>query len=172
MNPPDISHQNDDKEIARKRANQKVNRKLLEFIVIFAFAFFVLHECGHILTAYLIGFDMTGWYFYLNFPYLSWNIPAAPSASVAPFEWFIVRLSGSMMEGVLYLAVSLRKSQRHFLFPAFFAFVYSLFEAMGLTVGIVKPLLLLFGTAMILCAIFWMVRTIDRNELAFGESEE
>jgi hypothetical protein len=159
------------RKVARDRANPKIRRRLLEFLVVVAFAFFVLHECGHILTAYLVGFDMTGWYFYIDLPFLKWRIPAAPSASVAPLQWFLVRLSGPLLEGFLYLIVSLKKSHRHFLFMALFALVYSYFESAMLFGDVFAIILVLFGLIMILCAVFWMEHTIDQTELALVKSQ-
>jgi hypothetical protein len=159
------------KELARERANPKILRRLLEFLAVVAFAFFVLHECGHILAAYLIGFDMTGWYFYIDLPFLRWQIPAAPSTSAAPLQWFLVRLSGPLLEGSLYLILSLKKNYRHFLFMALFAFVYSYFESFMLLGSVFIVILLLFGLAMILCTYFWIERTIDQTELALIKSQ-
>jgi len=169
-NPSQISDI-DLREVARKRANPKIRRKLLEFFIVVTFAFFVLHECGHILAAYLIGFDMTGWHFYIDFPFLRWLIPAAPSSSVAPLEWFLVWLSGPLLEGFFYLVMSLKKSNRHFLFMASFAIVYSFFESVSLVEDVFIVILLPFGLVMVLCAVFWMERAIDQTELVHVKSQ-
>ena len=170
-NNPSQINDTDLREVARKRANPKIRRKLIEFFAAVAFAFFVLHECGHILAAYFVGFDMSGWYFYIDLPSLRWRIPAAPSLSMAPFKWFLVRLSGPIFEGSFYLVVSLKKNQRHFLFMALFAFVYSLFESFSLVSNVFTVILLLFGIAMVLCAVSWMERSIDKTELAQVKSQ-
>jgi hypothetical protein len=168
---PPLINETSLRELARERANPKIRRRLLEFLAVVAFAFFVLHECGHILAAYLVGFDMTGWYFYIDLPFLRWQIPAAPSPAVAPLQWFLVRLSGPLFEGSLYLALSLKKNYRHFLFMALFAFVYSYFESVMLLGDVFIIILLFFGLAMILCTYFWIERTIDQTELALVKSQ-
>ena len=158
-------------ELARRRANPKIKRKLLELFLILSFGLIVVHEYTHIFTAYLIGFDMSGWHFYIEFPYVRWYIPNAPSSTMAPLEWFVVRLSGPLMEGIFFSLLSMKKSHRHILFLAVYAFVYSVFESMHLLSGIYTILLSVVFLIMVLCSYLSMERKIDQMEISRIRSE-
>jgi len=158
-------------ESAHKRANPKIKRKILELFLILSFGLIVVHECTHILTAYLMGFDISGWYFYIEFPYVRWHIPNAPSPTLAPLEWSIVRLSGPLVEGVFYSIVSVKKAYRHIMFLAVYAFVYSYFELMILLSGICSIFLSVVFLTMIVYSYFWMERRIDQIEISLIKSE-